>query len=93
MSIAKRIESGQLRAQRAISRSPIAVAELLTIGEELEANKIGIRDLVIFSDDEFEEEEDRAGEYLQRTVAGIQAIGKLYQRGLKESAQLQIEHN
>ncbi|MEP7227609.1 MAG: RNA polymerase sigma factor RpoD [Gemmatimonadales bacterium] len=92
VSIAKRIESGQRRAQRAISRSPIAVAELLTIGEELEANKISIRDLVIFSDDEFEEQEDRAGEYLHRTIAGIQTIGKLYKRGLKESVQLQAEH-
>ena len=93
VSIAKRIESGQRRAQRAISRSPIAVAELLMIGKELEANRIGIRDLVIFSDDsEMEEQEDRAADYLHRTIAGIQTIGKLYQRGLKESAQLRAEH-
>ena len=93
VSIAKRIEWGQKRAQRAISRSPIAVAELLKIGDELEANKIGIRELVIFSDDsEIEEQEDRAAEYLQRTIASIQTIGKLYQRGLKESEQLRVEH-
>jgi RNA polymerase primary sigma factor len=93
VSIAKRIEWGQKRAQRAISRSPIAVAELLKIGEELEANKIGIRDLVIFSDDsEIEEQEDRVAEYLQRAIASIQLIGKLYRRGLKESEQLRIEH-
>jgi RNA polymerase primary sigma factor len=91
--IAKRIEAGQKQAQRAISRSPIAVAELLKIGDELAANKIGIRDLVIFSDDpEIEEQEDRAGEYLHRTIASIQTIGKLYQRGLKEFAQLRVEH-
>src|SRR5712664_2292801 len=93
VSIAKRIEWGQKRAQRAISRSPIAVAELLKLGEELEANKIGIRDLVIFSDDsEIEEPEDRAAEYLLRTIAGIQTIGKLYQRGLREFAQIRVEH-
>jgi RNA polymerase primary sigma factor len=93
VSIARRIESGQKQAQRAISRSPIAVAELLKIGDELAANKIGIRDLVIFSDDaEIEEQEDRAAEYLHRTVASIQTIGKLYQRGLKEFAQLRVEH-
>ena len=53
VSIAKRIEWGQKRAQRAISRSPIAVAELIKIGEELEADKIGVRDVVIWfpSDD------------------------------------------
>ena len=93
VSIAKRIEWGQKRAQRAISRSPIAVAELIRIGEELEADKIGVRDVVIFSDDsESEEHEDRAAEYLQRAVAGIQLIGKLYRRGLKESEQLRVEH-
>jgi RNA polymerase primary sigma factor len=93
VSIAKRIEWGQKRAQRAISRSPIAVAELIRIGEELEADKIGVRDVVIFSDDsESEEHEDRAAEYLQRAVASIQLIGKLYRRGLKESELLRVEH-
>ena len=46
VSIAKRIEAGLKRAQRAISRSPIAVAELLRIGEELAAGRIGIRDVL-----------------------------------------------
>jgi RNA polymerase primary sigma factor len=93
VSIAKRIESGQKRAQRALTRSPIAVAELLKIGGDLDADRVGIREIVNFSDEtEPEEQEDRAAEYLQRTVASIQNIGKLYQRGLKESAQLRVEH-
>jgi RNA polymerase primary sigma factor len=93
VSIAKRIEWGQKRAQRAISRSPIAVAELLKIGDELAAGKIGVRDIVNFSDDsEIEEQDDRAAEYLQRAIASLQLIGKLYQRGLKESEQLKVEH-
>jgi RNA polymerase primary sigma factor len=93
VSIAKRIEWGQKRAQRAITRSPIAVAELLRIGKELEAHKIGIREVVTFSDEtEIDEQEDKAAEYLQRTMKGIQSIGVLYQRGLKESQQLKVEH-
>ena len=93
VSIAKRIEAGQKRAQRALSRSPIAVAELLKIGPDLEASRIGIRDVVIFSDDaEIEEHEDRAADYRQRTVASIQLIGQLYRRGMKESEQLRVEH-
>ena len=93
VSIAKRIECGQKRAQRALTRSPIAVAELLKIGDELAASELGIRDIVIFSDEtEPEEQEDRGAEYLQRTIASIQNIGKLYQRGLKESGQLRVEH-
>jgi len=92
VSIAKRIEWGQKRAQRAIARSPIAVAELLKLGEELAAGKTGIREIVNFSDEtEPEEQEDRVAEYLQRTVAVIHSIGKLYQRGLKEAGQLIVE--
>ena len=37
VAIAKRIERGQIKTQKAIARSPIAVGELLKIGEELEA--------------------------------------------------------
>src|SRR6266404_4771839 len=93
VSIAKRIEWGQKRAERAITRSPIAIAELLQLGDELEAHKIGIREIVNFSDEiETEEQEDKAAEYLQRTIAGIQNIGGLYQRGLKEFGQLKVEH-
>src|SRR6266436_1703622 len=93
VSIAKRIEWGQKRAERAITRSPIAITELLKLGDELEAHKIGIREIVNFSDEiETEEQEDKAAEYLQRTIAGIQNIGGLYQRGLKEFGQLKVEH-
>jgi RNA polymerase primary sigma factor len=93
VSIAKRIESGQKRAQRALTRSPIAVAELLKIGEGLGTNRIGIREIVNFSDEtEPEEHEDRVAEYLQRTVASIHSVAKLYQRGLKEAEQLRVEH-
>jgi len=93
VSIARRIEAGQRRAQRAISRSPIAVAELMKIGNDLEANRIGIRDVATFSDDsEIDEQEDRTAEYRDRALASIQLIGKLYQRGIKESEQLRAEY-
>jgi len=89
VAIAKRIEWGQNRAQKAITRSPIAVAELLRIGEELEAGRLGIRDVVSFSDQmEAEEQEDKVQEYLQWTIEGIQNVRKLYRRGLKEFEQL-----
>ncbi|HEU0184763.1 MAG TPA: sigma-70 family RNA polymerase sigma factor [Blastocatellia bacterium] len=48
--LAKRIENGGRRAQRAVTRSPIAVAELLKIGDELKAGALKVRDVVIFSD-------------------------------------------
>ena len=85
VSIAKRIERGQKRAEKAIARSPIAVVELFRIGDELAAGKLNIRDVVAFSDQmETEEHEDRSEEYLQWTIEGLQNIRQLYKRGLKE---------
>src|SRR5207237_4974697 len=46
VAIAKRIERGQLKTQKTIARSPIAVEELLKIGDGLEVETINIRDVV-----------------------------------------------
>jgi len=92
VAIAKRIEWGQKRAHKAIARSPIAVVALLQIGEELEAGKLNIRDIVTFSDQmEAEEHEDRSEEYLAWTIEGIQNIRKLYKRALKELVAMRNE--
>ena len=92
VSIAKRIEGGQRRAQRTVTRSPIALIELLKIGDELEAGRLDIRDVVSFSDQtETEEQEDKAEEYLRRTIAGLQNVRKLYRVGLREFEQLRAE--
>ncbi|HSD46842.1 MAG TPA: RNA polymerase sigma factor RpoD [Pyrinomonadaceae bacterium] len=85
VSIAKRIERGQKRAEKAIARSPIAVVELFRIGDDLAAGTLNIRDVVAFSDQmETEEHEDRSEEYLQWTIEGLNNIKQLYKRGLKE---------
>ncbi|HEX8852366.1 MAG TPA: RNA polymerase sigma factor RpoD [Pyrinomonadaceae bacterium] len=92
VSIAKRIERGQVKTQKAISRSPIAVNELLKMGDELEAGRLQIRDVVTFSDQaELTGQEDKADEYLQWTVEGIQNIRKLFKAGLKEWDKLRAE--
>src|SRR5437868_6771135 len=92
VAIAKRIEWGLKRAQKGITRSPIAIEELLKIGAELEAGKLAIRDVVTFSDQmEIEEQEDKGPEYLQWTLEGIQNIRKHYRRALKELGQLRDE--
>ena len=92
VAIAKRIEWGQNRAQKAITRSPVAVAELLKIGDELGAGRLAIRDVVSFSDQmEAEEQDDKAPEYLQWTIEGIQNVRKLYNRGLKQLEQMRAE--
>jgi RNA polymerase primary sigma factor len=90
--IAKRIERGQIKTKKAITRSPIAVEELLRIGEDLEEDRANIRDIVTFSEQaELTGDEDKADEYLKWTVEGIQNIRKLYKVGLKEWEKLRAE--
>jgi RNA polymerase primary sigma factor len=92
VSIAQRIERGQIKTHKAISRSPIAVEELLKIGQELRSGRLNIRDLVNFSDQaDVSEAEDKADEYLQWTLEGIERIEKLYHEGLKEFEKLRNE--
>jgi RNA polymerase primary sigma factor len=94
VAIAKRIERGQLKTQKAIARSPIAVKELLKIGEELEAGKTNIREIVVFAEQAEltgDEDVDKADEYRAWTVEGIENIRKLFKQGLKDWEKLRDE--
>ncbi len=89
VAIAKRIERGQIKTHKTISRSPIAVERLLKIGEDLAAGKASIRETVVFSEQaEISLEEDKAEEYLRWTLEGIESIRGNYQVALKSWAQL-----
>ena len=82
--IAKRIERGQIKTHKAISRSPIAVERLLKIGEDLGTGHASIRETVVFSEQaEISIEEDKAEEYLRWTLEGIETI-----RGVSKEAQI-----
>src|ERR1035437_874240 len=84
VTIAKRIERGQIKTHKAISRSPIAVERLLKIGEDLIAGKASIRETVVFSEQaEISIEEDKAEEYLRWTLEGIESIRGHFQNALK----------
>ena len=92
VAIAKRIERGQLKTQKSIARSPLAVKELLRVGEQLEAGQLNIREIVLFSEQaELAEDADKAEEYRNWTIEGIQNIRKLYKNGLKEWEKLRAE--
>ena len=84
VTIAKRIERGQIKTHKAISRSPIAVERLLKIGDDLAAGKASIRETVVFSEQaEISIEEDKAEEYLRWTLEGIDSIRQNFQVALK----------
>ncbi len=96
VTIAKRIERGQIKTRKAISRSPIAVERLLKIGDDLSIGKASIRETVAFSEQaEISLEEDKAEEYLRWTLEGLGNIRQNYQGALKVWVQLikeQKEH-
>ncbi|MFL6254021.1 MAG: RNA polymerase sigma factor RpoD [Pyrinomonadaceae bacterium] len=92
VSISQRIERGQIKTHKAISRSPIAVKELIRIGDELQTGDLSIRDIVNFSDQaDVSEAEDKADEYLQWTLEGVENIRKHFKEGLKEWERLSAE--
>src|SRR3954467_6750164 len=92
VSIAKRIERGQIKTRKAISRSPIAVKELCKVGEELDAGRLSIREHVTFSEQaELTGQEDKADEYLRWTLEGIENIRRIFKTGLKEWEKLRAE--
>ncbi len=84
VTIAKRIERGQIKTHKAISRSPIAVERLLKIGDDLVIGKASIRETVVFSEQaEISIEEDKAEEYMRWTLEGIESIRGHYTNALK----------
>ena len=56
VEIAKRIERGQLRVLKALSRSPIVIAELLAMGEDLKKGVRSIKEVVTFDEEEITDE-------------------------------------
>ncbi|HEV8139416.1 MAG TPA: RNA polymerase sigma factor RpoD [Pyrinomonadaceae bacterium] len=92
VAIAKRIERGLMKTHKAIARSPIAVMELLKVGEELQALRINIREVVLFSEQaELAGEDDKADEYREWTIEGIENIRKIFKNALKEYEKLKKE--
>ena len=56
VEIAKRIERGQLRVLKALSRSPIVIREIIAMGEDLKRGVRSIKEVVIFDEEEITEE-------------------------------------
>src|SRR5208283_423352 len=56
VEIAKRIERGQLRVLKALSRSPIVIREIVAMGEDLKRGVRSIKEVVLFDEDEITED-------------------------------------
>src|SRR5262249_55686213 len=78
VEIAKRIERGQLTVLKVLSRSPVIVREIISLGEQLKRDPSIIKDLLQFSDEELTDE--KIEEKHQETLDSIDLIGKTYKR-------------
>ena len=56
VEIAKRIERGQMRVMKAISRSSIVIREIMALGEDLKRGVRNVKEVVIFDEEELTEE-------------------------------------
>ncbi|HZS07559.1 MAG TPA: RNA polymerase sigma factor RpoD [Blastocatellia bacterium] len=79
VAIAKRIERGKIKAQKAISRSPVAIMELVQIGRELQEGELSIREIVTFTEQEGITEE-KIEEYHNYTLETINEISKAFKK-------------
>ncbi|MBA2605512.1 MAG: sigma-70 family RNA polymerase sigma factor, partial [Acidobacteria bacterium] len=92
VTIAQRIERGQMKTRKAISRSPIAIERLLQMGDDLISGKGYIRETVSFSEQaELTGEEDKVEEYLRWTLEGIDNVRSNYKNALKTLGEFREE--
>jgi RNA polymerase primary sigma factor len=73
VDIAKRIERGQQRVLKGLSRSPIVIRQILATGEDLKCGVRSIKEIVVFNDEEITEEmlQDRVKD-ITRRIDGLE---------------------
>ncbi len=74
VEIAKRIERGQMRVLKAISRSPIVIREVIALSDDLKRGVRNVKEVVIFDEEEITEEILQAR--VRATVGRIDAMVK-----------------
>jgi len=74
VEIAKRIERGQMRVMKAISRSPIVIREVTALGEDLRRGVRNIKEVVTFEEEELTE--DILAARVKATTARIDVLVK-----------------
>ena len=87
VTIAKRIERGQLVVMRSITRSPIVIKELIAVGDDLRKGVRSIKEIVQFDDEELTEE--KIANKTKQTLKSIDKIAKLYDLALKQAVKLE----
>jgi RNA polymerase primary sigma factor len=87
VAIAKRLERGNLRVLKTVSRSPLVLKELIAIGAELRMGTKSIKEIVQFNDEELTA--DKIEDKARHTLRTIDKIEKLRDLGRKQVAKLE----
>ena len=87
VAVARRIERGQIRVLKTISRSPIVIQELLAIGAELRNGSRSVKGMVRFDQEELTELD--VEKKTRHTLRIIDAMEKLNDVASKQAARLQ----
>jgi RNA polymerase primary sigma factor len=87
VTIAKRIERGQLVVMKAITRSPIVIKELIAVGDDLRKGVRSIKEIVQFDDEELTEE--KILNKTKQTLRHIEKIARIYDQALKQASRLE----
>ena len=83
VEIARRIERGQMRVMKSLSRSPVVIREIVALGEDLKRGVRNVKEVVTFDEEELTEEIVQTR--VKATVGRIDAMV----RHLKKAAQLE----
>jgi RNA polymerase primary sigma factor len=75
VEIAKRIERGQMKVFKALSRSPVVIQSLFALARLVKAGEKSIKEVVVFDDDELTE--DRVAARLKEVVETIDEMERL----------------
>ena len=86
VEIAKRIERGQIRVLKALSRSAIVIREVLAIGDDLKRGVRSVKEVVIFDEEEITDEVLQGR--LKEISGKIDELGRHYKRGLAIAVKL-----
>ena len=90
VEIARRIERGQLRVLKALSRSPIVIRQILTMGSDLKYGIRSIREIVVFDEEEISDQTLR--NRLQETTRTIDELETHYKRAGQLARRLSTVH-
>ncbi len=85
--LAKRMERGQLRVMKTVSRSPLVLKELIHVGQQLREGTLSIKKVLHIQEEDLPEE--KTEEKLRQTLRAINEIEKLYRLARKQALRLQ----